>query len=457
MDRTLKLLAISFIILVSLSSFSSAEDKKDESLTNVPSFTLNDLYSKALTEAESIQRAKEDVLIAQKDKQRALSVLIPRFTAFGSYSWTDLDQDTAPPVTGEPAALSMTTDSAAWGLRFDQSFTLNGKELIALAISKEYIEKSDLDLNTAKETYLFQVASAYYNVLRAFKGWEIAKASVKRLEKHRDAVRTRLKLEDVTKTDMFRAESELSDAQAKLIEDQNRYLYAKAALRSLVNLPGDYALQEPAEKESDFSVPDLEVLKEEGLAHRTEIKSAKKLQIVSEKSVKLAKGEYWPTITLEGQYAEQDDSNSGTLDYDQDTSAFLLGAKLTFTLFDGGLRNAEIKQSLARERQARLSISEISKQISLDIEDSYLQLMTQKSRLTSLNDKLSFSQQNYLAVSEQFKHGLSNSVDMMDANTLLVAAERELSDAQFGYKLAQLKLKRSTGTFLTDMVASLTE
>jgi outer membrane protein len=58
-------------------------------------------------------------------------------------------------------------------------------------------------------------------------------------------------------------------------------------------------------------------------------------------------------------------------------------------------------------------------------------------------------------VSQQFKHGLSNSVDMMDANTLLVSAERELADAEFGFKLSIIRLKRAIGSFLDETVTAL--
>ncbi|GAB6096103.1 TolC family protein [Desulfatiferula olefinivorans] len=446
---------LAVLAIVTWTPAAATADSKSPSSDPSQPFSLNDLYTLALAEAESIKRAQEDVLIAEKDKDRARAVLIPRFTAFGSYSWTDAAQDTDPAQPTMPASLDLTTDSLAWGLRFDQSFTLNGKELTALSISKDIIEKSGLDLNTQKESYLYQVAGAYYNVLRAQKGWEIAKASVRRLETHRDAVKARLRLEDVTKTDMYRAESELSDAQAKLIEDRNRFMLARAGLRSLVRLPEDFELQEPDAQTGDLPIPSLETLKEEGLSKRTEIKSARLAQTVSEKSVKLAKGDYWPSLSVEGQYGKQNDDNSGDLSFDQDTTAYKLAANVTFTLFDGGLRSAEITQSRARERQARLALSETRKQILLDIEDAYLQVMTQKSRLASLNDKLSFSKQNFTAVSQQFKHGLSNSVDMMDANTLLVSAERELADAEFGFKLSILKLKRSVGSFLDETVRTL--
>jgi outer membrane protein len=52
-------------------------------------------------------------------------------------------------------------------------------------------------------------------------------------------------------------------------------------------------------------------------------------------------------------------------------------------------------------------------------------------------------------VLKQFQHGVANSVDIMDANTLLVTAERQFSDADYTYQLAILKLNRSQGVFLS--------
>ncbi len=451
MNLNRMILAAGFAILAGMAAFSGAAAEELKNGNGGKTYTLTDLYDLALEQSESIKIARENVYIAEKDKSRALSVLIPSITAFGSYSVTDTDQSTDPSIPGETYDLK--TDSMSWGLRFDQSFTLNGKELIALSISKDAIERSGQDLNTVRESYLLEVASAYYNVLRAQKGWEIADANVKRLEKHRESVSARLKLDDVTKTDMYRAESELSDARAGLIEDKNRFMLSKAALRSLVNLPADFTLQEPPETAEESDEADIEGLKVEGLIRRPEIKSAELDQKVAEKSVGLARGERWPVLSIEGQYAQSDDTNEGTmggasLEYDKDVSGYMLAAKLNFTLFDGGLRNAEINQAHARERQARLALAETRKKIELEIQDAYLNVSTQKGRLVSLKDKLTFSQQNFRSVSELFKHGLANSVDMMDANTLLVASERELSEARFGYKLAALKLKRATGSLI---------
>ena len=40
----------------------------------------------------------------------------------------------------------------------------------------------------------------------------------------------------------------------------------------------------------------------------------------------------------------------------------------------------------------------------------------------------------------QFKYGMADSIDIIDANTLLVSAQRRISDAQFIYYLSVLQI-----------------
>ena len=85
------------------------------------------------------------------------------------------------------------------------------------------------------------------------------------------------------------------------------------------------------------------------------------------------------------------------------------------------------------------------------MEQSYLSVSSAKSVLDALRDQVIYARSNYEAVLKQFQYGMANSVDIMDANTLLVTAERQLSDAGYTYQLAILKLNRSQGVFLSSL------
>ncbi len=221
MFRKINIFLLLFIltIIIPFKAILQAQEV-DSPSTSEKVYSLNDLYKIALKESEKINISKENLYIAEKTKEKALSVLFPRLSSFGNYTHYS-EEKVSSETTIQP---EWTT---TWGLRLVQSFTLNGKELIALGITEDTIKKNKYDLNAVKEAYLFSVASAYYDVLKAKRIEEIAEANLKRLERHKKSVTLRLKLEEVLKTALYRAEAELSKSRTDLIGAKNNFKLAK--------------------------------------------------------------------------------------------------------------------------------------------------------------------------------------------------------------------------------------
>ncbi|MCK5165234.1 MAG: TolC family protein [Desulfobacula sp.] len=396
------------------------------------SYSLYELTRLANIHSETIKIAQDDVYIAQQDKARALSVLIPRATVYGSMMEYKDDDMAAP-------------DTLTRGIKLTQSFTLNGKELIALNVTKRTIEGKQFSLESIRSQYLFQVAQAYYNILSTQKFLEIAQSDVKRLTTHRDAVKEKLSVGNVTKTDLYRAEAELSKSLTEKVKAQNGVLQSKAALRNLVEIEDDFNLQKEDIGGIENYLCTLEDIQTYALKNRPEIKEAKKNLDIAGKTVKFEKSDYWPTVSLEAGYKETDIKydDPRTVEYDKEDAYF--SGQLIFTLYDGGLRRAEIRQALAIQRKAKNALILQEKKIILDSKISFLDYKTAKSTLLNLQDELKSAQENFKAVQMQFKYGMADSIDMMDANTLLVSAQRRISDAKYTYYLAVLKIMYTKG------------
>jgi outer membrane protein len=405
-------------------------------------YTLDDLYKLALERSEKIKISDEDLYIAESTKDKAMSLLMPKLSAVGGYTKYKNSY-----MSG--GAYTQPDDATSWGVRFDQSMSLSGREITAFKISKDGIRKSNYDLFAVKEGYMLSVTSAYYDLLRAKKIVEISKANVERLTKHRNAAATRLKIGEVTKTALLRAEAELSGAQSELIRTDNNLKLTKAVLARVVGIEEDYDVKEsPQPSEYGALIEDcqqmtVDCLKEKANAERAELKSFNIQKKMAEDQVKFTRGAHWPTLAIEGVYSKrQENPETGNLIRDN----LFAGVRLIFPFFEGGLRNAEVKEAIAKKRQAEFALGDLKKSINVDVENAYLDYITQKGVLKSLEDQLAFAKDNYNAISKQFEFGLANSIDVMDANTLLVTAERQLADAAYNYQLSILKLKRSIGT-----------
>jgi outer membrane protein len=109
------------------------------------------------------------------------------------------------------------------------------------------------------------------------------------------------------------------------------------------------------------------------------------------------------------------------------------------------VKKAEVRKAQAQLRQAEYSLSDLKREIRVEVENSYIVATTAASVLKPRKAEVEFGKENYSLVSKQFQYGLADSVDVMDANTL---------NAQYVYVLEMLRLKRVTGMLLTSVVGN---
>ena len=404
-------------------------------------YSLEDLYRIAFERAEKIKLSEEDLFIAERQKDKALALLLPKLSAFGNYTKYTEEKYYATRTLIQP------DKATSWGLRADESLSLSGRELTALGISRENITKSRYDLYAVREVYLLNIAFAYYDVLKAKKSLDITETNLERLTKYRDAAQKRLKVGEVTKTVLLRAEGELSGARSDHVKAKNALELARTVLARIVGIKVDFQLKEkPSE---DIKITSEASLHEIALSGRADLKSYEIQKKIAEEQVRYTKGAYWPSLSVSGVYTKADQTPE-TQSLVKESSYGLV--TLNFPFFEGGLRNAEVKEARAKERQSALLYEDYKKSIDVEVQSAYLDLMTQKEILKFLEDQLVFARDNYNAVSKQFEYGLSQSLDVMDANTLLLTAERNLSTAVYDYQVAILKMKKATGTLLKTVV-----
>ncbi len=395
-------------------------------------YSLQDLCREADKNAETIKIADDDLFIAEQEKQRALSVLIPRATAFGSYlNYKNTD--------------AISPDSYTLGAKLTQSFTLNGRELIAYDVTKKGIEKAAFSKESIRADYLFQVAQSYFQTLSAKRLVEIAQADVERLKTHKNSVKEKLSVGNVTKTALYRAEAELSKSKTDKIVAENSVGQSKATLVRLAGIEDNFRVSEDDVQNIDDFTITLDEIKTQALANRYEIKEAKKNVEIASRTIDYEKGDYWPSLDLEGGYKETDISYFDT-DYDVENT--YIQAEFVFTLYDGGLRRAQVLQAKADERKAKEALAMEEKLVIFESKVSFLEFETARNALINLQDELKSAQENYKAVEMQFKYGMADSIDMMDGNTLLVQAERRISDAEYTLYLAVLKILYTKGDLL---------
>jgi outer membrane protein len=400
-------------------------------------YSLNDALRLVLRNSEKIKSSEENVVIAETTREKAWAVLIPKFTAFGGETWYS-DQK-----TNTSGMLIQPDLGKSWGARVDQSFSLSGREFTALSISRDNIEKSRKDLDALRDDILLQTVYAYFDVLRAGKSLDIADANLERLAKYRHLAEKRLRLGEVTKTALLRADGELSGARADRIRAENGLSLTRTVLARVLGVKGPAGAKE--ETGETREIPSTDQLLQRALIQRADLRGLEIQKAAADKQVWFARGAYWPSVALSGVY-QKSDQRPETPSLNKESA--YASVSLNFPFFEGGLRLAEAKEAIARSRQAELAIEDLKKTLGVEVEGARLDLVTQQGVLKFQQDQVAFARDNFQAVTRQFEFGLASSLDVIDANTLLVTAEQKLAEASINYQVAWLRLKRVTGDLL---------
>lgn len=435
-----KILFYGVIILAAMIAFVSG--------ANAAEYTLSDLYQQALKNSEKIKFAEENLYIAKTGKDKAWAVLAPRLTAFGTYNHFSEQKQTISGVLIQP------NESGNWGLRADESFSLSVRELNALKFAGQNVTKSEYDLTSTKSDFVLAVASAYYDTLKAKKSLEVAAANMERLTQYRGSVEKRVKVGELTRTALLRAEGELSGARSDYLRATNAFKLTRALLIRIAGIEDDFLLKEtPILPDENIA---LNNLRNAARDSRADLKSFDVQTKMAEEQVKYARGAFWPNIGLFAIYnaLDQYPASGSPATQTLNRESILAGVSLTFPFFEGGLRMAELREAKAKERQAKLAYDDFKKNVDIELQGAYLDLQTQQGTLIFSEDQRNFAEDNYNAVIRTFNNGLATSLDVMDANSLLLSAERNVNEAHYNYQIANLKLKRTSGMLLQFVNAS---
>lgn len=403
--------------------------------------SLEEAYRSAMAESERIAIAREDLVQARREKDRAKSFLYPKVTA-------DLNYLRRPVERASPFGVLLPESEERFSLTLDQPLYVGGRASATYRIAKLEIRGERFDLRRVTEAILFDIAEAYYEALKARQNVLIEEREVERLVEHRRDAEKRFRVGESTKTALLRAEAELANARARLIRALNQLAVQKDQLSMLAEIEGEFELADPPL----IDLPERLEREWIELAYRRHPDLQRVLinVKVSEEQIDFARGFFYPSLSLEGRYSWIDQDPESPFFVRNDRSAVL---KLTFPIFEGSLRVAELSQARSRARQTVLQAQLLKEEIAVQIRRALLNLSALTSELDYLKRQVAFAKEAFSLTARQFAVGLGTNIDVLDSSAALMDAERQLSNATYDRQLAILRLERAVGTFPASLQA----
>jgi outer membrane protein TolC len=218
------------------------------------------------------------------------------------------------------------------------------------------------------------------------------------------------------KQELLNTELQISDLTMQLND-----VMGLAVTTQLTLDPDVPAVQETCQKEECVKI---------ALATHPEVAAARAEVEKASAGVRLAKADYFPDVSAFARYSYQSDipflaRNFGTF-----------GAKLTYDLFDGGRRRADLRESDAKLAQARENLARVTDDVELRVETALNRINRTKEMLTVSQQVLALRTESSRVTAQQFSKGeaVQSQADTavaqeLDAKTLLLESQLEYIQA----------------------------
>lgn len=317
--------------------------------------------------------------------------------------------------------------------------------------AREALAASELGLRSGRAGVVYQVKQRYYALLKAQELVEVQAEALKVGLKRQEEAEIRLEVGAGTRVDLLRLQVAADNARADLINAEQQVELGRASLNhalgrglwaplETVALAGEPALPpETAEPEAMAGLVDRAKRSNPGL------EQARRNRSSAEMNLKARRAAWYPRLSGNLSYSRNNEVLErvyGDLDQNYRLNA---GLNLTWDLFDGGLRGADVDRARSSLESARLGLEQQERDLALSVETTYLELVRLGRILRIARRTTELAAEDLRLAEERYRVGKGRLLEVLDAQVGLTTARNNRVRARYDLALAEADLERLTG------------
>jgi outer membrane protein len=129
------------------------------------------------------------------------------------------------------------------------------------------------------------------------------------------------------------------------------------------------------------------------------------------------------------------------------TLGYYIQATLTIPLWDWGTLRSKLRQAEFKQEQAQVSLSQAQRRLLAELYAAYNEALVAREEVDKLRQTADLAGESLRLVTLRYQGGSSTSLEVVDAQTTLIAARNAYADAQVRYRNALAGLQTFTGNF----------
>ncbi|MEZ8727959.1 hypothetical protein OAY_19435 [Vibrio cyclitrophicus ZF205] len=404
---------------------------------NLPSITLGANYTHLDSDVTINGEQFKNSLSGVPNLGEVGSILQPILSGLGGVTSTITEQD-----------IFSSSIRAIWPI-----FT-GGRITAAQTAAEGKSEEAQSQLLMEKQARYEDLSKYYFSVILAEDVVKTRQAVEAGLTQHRDFA---IKLEQqgqIARVERLQADASLDKAVVERTKAQNDLKIAQLALTQIL---GQSQSVEPSEQLFiNKNLPHMDVFIDQTLMTYPGLKILDAKEKQASSLIKAEKGKYYPEVYLYGDYSlYEDDSLASEMKPD-----WLVGIGVNVPLIDTSGRSDKVAAAHSAVSQVQFLKSQAKQDLTVLVQKTYLEANQAIEEVQGLNSSLSLAQENLSLRKKAFTQGLSNSLEVVDAELYLASIKTQQSAARFKYLISLNKLLALTSemnaysSYLTSSVSS---
>jgi outer membrane protein TolC len=306
--------------------------------------------------------------------------------------------------------------------------------------AKELVRADEQSMRDARDLVVLGVGGAYLQVAAAEARVRTERSQVETAKALFDQASQKRAAGVLALTDLNRSEVQLLTERQRLVSLENDLAKQKINLARLTGLPPTDAYQ--IVDEVPFSAApavDEDAALKEAYERRADVKAAE-AQVRAARLIRAAaRAERLPSLSLSADYGA-----IGT-NPNQAHGTFAVVGTLNMPIWQGGRAGGDVEQADAALAQRRAELEDTRSRVESEVRNALLDLRAAAQQVDVARRNIEVSKQNLDLTRQRFTAGVSDNVEVVQAQQSVSSAELDYIDSVFAHNVAKLSLARAVG------------
>lgn len=346
-------------------------------------------------------------------------------------------------LTAQNTYENTNTSSTSFQLGASVPLFAGNKIVNSVKLAQLNLDASLADLEKARDDIRTQVAAAYVQILYDMEIVDVAKRQIAIDSMQVARLEIMLEAGKASAAEVSQQKATLAQSRLTATTAENNYRLSLLSLSQLLELPTPegFAIVRPSLddiKSPDGSLPSPDLVYNEALGIKPQVKAEQLRLSGTDYSIKIARGDYMPTLSLNGGLGTNYYKTSG-FDADgfgkqlKNNFSQYLGLNLSIPIFNHFSTRNKIRSAKIDRENQMLKLEDTKKSLYKEIQQVYYNAVASESKYASSQQAVESNADAFALMQAKYENGKANITEFNEQKNNLLKSESDMVQAKYEY------------------------